>query len=285
MKRIVKLFLPAAFVLFVCLAGSAQAQQGSTAASPGKEPGKAEATAGNTDDNVAEIRKKQEKARAEARDKLELQLEELKMRKSRLQDQQRQLRVEVYKRCGMSPENVVPSLLNIEREILTARIDLAAKESINGTLAKQIAESAEKTKKNLDDDPVLKNLKSLDHDRAEAVQILEGRFKIGTVSYEDLSKAKAELSEAKIRLALREEESTKGNGDAGTAKFNSLIRENSLAISQIQVRLTLLLSESNKLRGARDLVDQYTDLTESEIPRLNRLIDRMSEKLLDEKAW
>ncbi|MGD0517013.1 MAG: hypothetical protein ABSA26_05700 [Thermoguttaceae bacterium] len=280
MNRTVKYVLPAGLFLLVCLVGLSPAQQGSTAAVPAKEQGKA-GEAENESDIVD--KNNWNKYVEETLNKLTKQLDVLKNQKAELRSEQKQLRDEIYKRCGMSPENVVPSLLNVEREIFTAQIDLESKVRGKEAIAKQIAEGAENVKKNMDNDPVLKNLKSLVIEKTEALQILEGQYKMGTAPYTDLSKAKAELTEAKIRLALREEELTKGNGDAGTGKLYLLIRENSLAVTQIEARLIALSGHCQRLRETRDLVDQYTDRTESEIPRINRQIDRMSDKILNVK--
>jgi hypothetical protein len=284
MKRSVKYVLPAALVILVCLAGLSPAQKGSTAAAPGKEQGKAGAGE-NASDIAAKRQARMDKDREEVFAKWNRQLDELKNQKAKLQSNQKELRGEIYIRCGMSPENVVPSLLSIEREIFTAQIDLEVKERGNETLAKQIAKAAENNRKNIDNDQVLKDLETLVNDKTVAYKILEEMQKSGTAPFTDLNKAKTELSEAKIRLALREEDLTKGNGDAGTAKLNLLMRENSLAIAQIEVRLNALIRQCQRLRDTRDLVDRYTDITESEIPRFNRLIDRLSEQIQDQKEW
>lgn len=275
MNRTVKYVLPATLFVLACLVGMSWAQQGSTNAGLAKEQGKAE-EADKSPSRVNRFLEAYNKKYAK-------QLDDLKSQKVKLQSEQKQLRDEIYKRCDMSPENVVPSLLNIEREILTAQIDLRAKEGGNQVFANQISETTEKSKINLDNDQVLKELKTLVNDKTDACKILEGMQKSGTAPYIDLNKAKAELSEAKIRLALCEEDLTKGDGDAGTAKLNLLMRENSLAIAQIEVRLGALVNQCHKLRDTRDLVDHYNDITESEIPRFNRLIDRLSEQIQDEK--
>ena len=88
-----------------------------------------------------------DKAREEVFAKLEQQLDDLKSENVKLQSEQKELRDEIYKRCGMSPENVVPSVLNIEREIFTSQIDLVEKERGKEVLAKQIAEGTENAKK------------------------------------------------------------------------------------------------------------------------------------------
>jgi len=284
MNLTVKYVLPAALVVLVYLAGLSPAQQGSTTAAPGKEQGKA-GEGDNASDIAAKRQARLDKAREEVFAKWNKQLDDLKSQKVKLQSEKKELRDEIYKRCGMSPENVVPSVLNIEREIFTSQIDLAEKERGKEVLAKQIAEDTENAKKNLDNDQVLKDLKTLVNDKTVAYKILEEMAKSGTAPFTDLNKAKAELSEAKIRLALREEDLTKGNGDAGTGKLNVLIRENSLALAQIEVRLDFLIRQCQRLRDTRDLVDHYTEITEIEIPRLNRQIDRLSEHISDDKEW
>jgi hypothetical protein len=215
-------------------------------------------------------------------DKLKRQLDALENKKRDIQDVQRQLRDEIYKRCGMSPENVVSSVLNIERDVFAAQIDLVSKEHSKEAIAKQIAEDAENVKKNLGNDRVLKNLAELVQDRETALNLLEKSQGSGTTRFNEIYQAKAELSEAKIRLAIREEDLTKGNGDAGTGKLNLLIRENSLAVVQIRIRLDALISQCQRLRDTREMVEKYTDITEIKLPRVNHQIDRVSEKLLDE---
>jgi hypothetical protein len=284
MKRTVRYVLPAAMVVLVCLVGLSTAQQGPTAAAPGKEQEKAGAVE-NASDIAAKRQARMDKDREEVFAKWNRQLDELKNQKAKLQSNQKELRGEIYKRCGMSPENVVPSLLNIEKEIFTAQIDLRVKARGNQIIDNQISKTTEESKIILDNDQILKELKMLVNDKTDACKILEGMQKSGTAPYIELNKAKNELSEAKIRLAIREEDLTKGNGNAGTAKLNILMRENSLEEAQLQIRINVLSDKCQILRDNRDMVDNYNDITESEIPRLNRLIDRLSEKILELKEW
>jgi hypothetical protein len=283
MNRIMKLFLSATLFLLVCFMGLFWAQQGLIAAAPVKESGKS-VEGENALDIAAKRQEQREKVREEVFAKWDQQLGELKKQKRDIQSKQRSLREEISKRCGMSPENVVPSLLNIERELLTARIELGVKQRSNEVLANLINDARENAKKNLGNDQVLKNLTELVDHRENALKVSENTPITGTSQFQlyDVFKLKAELSEAKIRLAMREEELTKNNGEDGAAKLYLLMRENSLAVAQIEVRLNFLLKEREQLGYARNLVDEYTDITESELPRLNRQIDRMSEKLLDE---
>jgi hypothetical protein len=284
MKRIMALALAAAFVSTFCLAGSLKAQRESRPPASERSPAKiSENKEGQPVPSQKEYDEKTEKEWRVYIEKLEQQLGELKDRKRDLQNRQRLLRKETFDRCGMSPENVVPSLLDIEKEILSARIDFAARRGGNEALSKQFAEATVIVNRKLEEDEILKNLESLVGDKAEALKTLQGLKKAGDVPTADVRKAEAELREAAIRAASRKEELTKGEGEAGAPKLNMLMRENSLSIVKTEARLAILLEEREKLSATRNWVDDYTDITDSELPRLNRLIDSLSEKIEQEK--
>jgi hypothetical protein len=289
MKRVMALVLAAAFVSIFCLAGSLKAQRESRVPALEKSPAKVSESEGGQhvesprERDALERDARMEKARQAYVAKLEKQLDELKIRKRNLRDEQRSLREDIFKQCGMSPENVVPSLLNIEREILIARIDRAAKHGSRGALSNQVAEATAIAQKYLEADEILKNLESLVNDKAEALKSLQRLKETGMTSAAAVKTAEAELREAEIRTAARKEELTKGNGEAGAFKLNILVQENSVSIIQTEARLEVLLKEREKLSAVRNLVDAYNDITDGELPTINRLIDRLSEKFEDEK--
>jgi hypothetical protein len=290
MNRIAKLFLPATLLLLVCLVGFSPAQQDSRSEMSGKAQGKAR-EAENAPDGLTqkqedkvrqEFLKRMENDKEEYLVKLTKQLNVLKDQKRRVQDTQMALRDDIFKRCEMSPENVLPSLLNMERELLSNKIERNVKEISQDEMSEQIAQASSNAERNINNDEVLKNLTAIVDTYVRGLQSWKNVNTQDAVTNREIRKVETDLAEAKIRLEMRKEELIKGSGDSGIAKLNLLMRENALSLAQTKVRCATLTDMCNRLREARYLVDRYNEITESELPRINRSIDRVTELLLKE---
>lgn len=272
MFRMTRYFLPAAILILIC-ASYSRAQQNAATGESGKD---AVAVQKKVENKIDRVQKKLEDKLIRLKD----QLKEKENRKQMLKEEQISYRQKIYQEGSlMSPENVVPCLLSMEREILTLRTDLAVKEVTQKELAQRIAETSEDIEKLIKDDQVLKKMKDIVDNRKDNLESLRHRRNIDSVGEKVYSQAQMEISEAEIRLALRREELLKGNATEAVQKLNLILRENSLAIVQIRTRLDVLLSKYEELIGVRNLVDEYMDITEIEFPRLNRTIDRITEQL------
>jgi hypothetical protein len=272
MIRTSKCFLPVIALIFMCMANFSLAQQDSPTNESQKNPNVTPAQLA-LEKNVTFLNQKQKS--------LHEQLETLLQKKYRLQDGVRELREEIYKICSMSPENVVPAMLRMEGEIMAVQIEIEVKSVKNDVLAKQTNELTTMGEKEVETDQVVKDLQKLVQAREEALKVLKLQHSQGGAQSQDLMKAQADLVEARIRLQLRKEELYKNHGIADAVKLAQLIRENSVEMAQNQVRLHSLQNQYNRLRDARDKLEHYNNIIESELPRINRQIDRISDQILE----
>jgi hypothetical protein len=270
MIRSTKYLLLATTMILVCFDGIAWAQQGAATALPSKNESKAQAESSTSSKDGWDDAKFQEAYRRNL-DKLLQQLNYLSEKKINYQFLQKELREKIFKQCEMSPENVVPTLLNMEREIMALQIDLEVRRERQKQLAEQIAQVTTNAKNIIEHDRVLEALKELVNARAAE-----------SAKAENKERAQAELAEAKIRLEVRKDELVKGNSDFSAEKLNSQMQENSLTLAEDNARLRYLMNHSDYLRSMRSEVDKYTVITETELAYLNRLIDNVNEQLRQE---
>jgi hypothetical protein len=266
MFRMKNYWFPTAILILMGLLAVARAQHEPAADAQKKTEAK---------DQAATWAQKQDEDLDRERQKTLHQLATLKNQKEKLQGEQRAIREEIFQACDMSPENVVPSMLNMEREILSLKVEFAAKRANEQILAQTIAESSKNREQNIDSDEIVKNLKSIVGARQEALMVLKRGESQGSIPVQEITKAQSELSEAMIRLELRKEELLKGNGTAGMEKLNIRMRENSLELVQVEARLEILHSEYKRFRNIRDGVDAYIEIIDIRLPRINRQIDRL----------
>jgi hypothetical protein len=244
MSRLTKICLPAAMLLVVYLIGFSWAQQSATKSEAAKDAPKAAAEA----TSAALASKNMHKMLQDKLDLFNKQLLMMTGRKESFKKRQQELRAKIYQECDLSPENVVPCMLSMEREILTLRTDMTVKEVTQKELAEQIANVSRSMKTITDDDQVLKKMQEIVENRKNNLESLKHRRDTDSVGEKAFSQAQMEISEAEIRLALRKEALLKGGKTDEIEKLNVFMRENALALVQIKTRFNMISNQYSGLR-------------------------------------
>ncbi len=215
--------------------------------------------------------------------RLEAQVDELKQQAQRRYDVQRQLRSLVREKCGLSPENVMPVMLNLERDRFALEIEVKLKSARKKDLADTIAKETEIARQRGGDDEIADHLKQIVDVRQAAVAALEAARKVKGASDAEVKSAQADLAEAQIRLAQRKEELAKTHSEAAIDQLNRQLLDVSMAVTQDQLRFELLEERLKSLAQAEGILDEYQRVTESELPRILRLLDQAESRLADQK--
>jgi hypothetical protein len=190
--------------------------------------------------------------------------------------QQQYLRSTILDKCGLSPENVTPILLGLERDTFAAQTEIHLKHVRGDKLAEVVAEATKEMAKRTAADSVAEHLKTIVEAKQAILSNIEKRNKATphTVSDTEVKKAEVDLAEAQVRLALRKEELAKSAAGAEIERLNQQLRELSVDLQQDEIRDRLLGVRLAGLRQVRGIVDEYTDITEYELPRVNRALEK-----------
>jgi hypothetical protein len=254
------------FVSFTCLAalfgltGQASAAGPAAPKAPAIKPSlpKSEnATPG------ADLKSRVEEMRI-ARDNLDTRINELT-------GKQRDLRDSIIETCGLSPENVLPTLLALEKERFNLAIKVELERDRAQNLADWISRNAKESDKQAGSDPVLQNLKKIVELRKKSLSLAEEAHKTNLVTSEEVANREAELAEAQIRAELRTEQLAQAVAHARTYTQQQV--DLGLELQQDEARLSILDKKLKGLKGARDLLDPYNRVTE-ELPPLNQRLQR-----------
>jgi hypothetical protein len=136
-----------------------------------------------------------------------------------------------------------------------------------------IAEAAARAEAKGKSDEVSEHLKKIvDARRADLESV---RALVPGATPSDVRKAQADLAEAEIRLALRREELRKLQADAAIEqRFNQQLSELTMSVPQDEERLAVLNERFKRINLARPLLDEYADITEYELPFVNRTLEK-----------
>ena len=206
-------------------------------------------------------------------EKLHKQIDTLEAQREALRSDREQYSDRIIAMCGLSPENVKPVMLDLERELFTLNLGAKTKEVHARLLEKRVAEVATGTQELAAGDPIGVELEKIVAVRKEALKLLRVQRDAATIPANEVSKAEADLAEAEVRLALRKQEVTKPAGDGEREGLTRELRELSMAITLDEVRSKELDSRLGKLREARGMVDRFNDVA-NRIAALDREIDR-----------
>jgi hypothetical protein len=211
----------------------------------------------------------------------ETQVQELKQRADELREKQRELRHAVQKTCGLSPENVAPILLGLERDRFNLEIEAKLKTARRESIARIVAEQSKHAHDRTGTDEIVAQLKRLVAARQDALKYRQEAHNVAAGSQGDVNNAEAELAEAEIRLAMRKEELGKSHedGDEVTDRLNRQLLDVSVELTQDELRLQLLATKLDALGAAQNLLDDYKYTSESELPRVLRLLDQAETQL------
>jgi hypothetical protein len=225
-----------------------------------------------------------EKQRALVVNRLEAEVQDLKKQAEQLRAVTRELRSEVRQKSGLSPENVAPILLGLERDRFALAIEVELKSARRASIAQLVAKQTAAAQKRANADDVTAHLQRIAQVRRDMLAAQQDARKANAVSQNELHNAEAEADEAEIRLALRKEELAKSEGGTETGKLNQQLLETSVSVSQDQLRLELLKQRLDVLDSVQGLLDQHKNVTESELPRVLRLLEQAETRLAQAKA-
>ena len=146
-------------------------------------------------------------------------------------------RREIRDNCGLSPENVKPVMLGLERDRFRLQIAVEPKKQHVRILTKMVAEIAKQAKTQRTDRVTAGLLRIIDA-RRDTLKSL--RSAQPGVSEDEVRKADADVAEAEVRLALREEEIARSQGDGELERLNRQLRELSTEVTLDEIRLEAL---------------------------------------------
>jgi hypothetical protein len=213
----------------------------------------------------------------------ENEVRELKQRAEELREKQRELRQAVQKTCGLSPENVAPILLGLERDRFNLEIEVKLKTARRESIARIVAEQSKHAHDRAGTDEIVAQLKKLVAARQDALKYRQTLNDTATAggSALEVTNAQADLAEAEIRLATRKVELGKSreDGDEVTDRLNRQLLDVSVGLTQDELRLQLISTKLDALGAAQNLLDDHKYTTESELPRVLRLLDQAETQL------
>jgi hypothetical protein len=259
-RSLLRLGIPVVFVAAIIVAMRAAADPkppDTSAPQTGKEP-------------VQPTGSPAERQRGETLLALQLQMRELQRRQLDLQAEQRNCRQEIISGCGLSPENLLPILLNLERERFALDLEVKLKEVRRRCLVEVTVAANARAKQRTESDTVLKHLAKLIEARQAAVEQLQATYKAGAGSGVDVQKAEADLADAQVRFDLRKEEVAKPQADI-IERSEQQLQE--LGVEEVinASRRDTLDEKLAKLNRMRDVLDRYNQATDVLQP-VNRAI-------------
>lgn len=194
----------------------------------------------------------------------------------KLQAKQFDLRTQVRNTCGLSPENVVPMLLSLEKERFTLQVEHKLKTARREMLAKLIAEENAKAGQAIDSDEVTEQIKKIIVARKQLLVVQKERFNQGLQNSGagQVNSAEAELAEAELRLAMRKQELAKARAEAGGSELAGQLRVLSLECAQDEMRLEILGERLATLGKVESVLDRYKAASDIELPRVLRLLEQ-----------
>jgi hypothetical protein len=211
------------------------------------------------------------------------QIQELKKQADGLREKQHELRTAVRDRCGLSPENVTPILLGLERDRFTLEIEVKLKAARRDALAQLIAKEAKLVQERAGSDEILEHLnKVIEARRTDLARKKQAR-EANAIAEQEVKDAEVNLAEAQIRVAVRREELGKSHEDPAIDRLNQQLLEISVEMTQDQLRLELLKERLTVLDSVQTLLDDYKNTTEIELPRVLRLLEQAQTQLAQVK--
>ena len=143
--RFPQVVLLACFAAMVGIAGAALAADPAPAAATPAPPASNEASRRQAievhEKRLKEMERREDEVRLRRRDRIE---------------EQKALRAEIVKSCGLSPENVLPLLLALEKERFESEIDIQVKVVRRQSIEDMVAKATQETNKRTESDVVLK---------------------------------------------------------------------------------------------------------------------------------
>ncbi len=206
-------------------------------------------------------------------DRIRDQIQALTFERGDARAKRRALEMEIRARCSLSPENVRPVMLGLERDRFALQTGVEVDRVRLDLLRSRVADAAAQAAKPAPPDPVAEGLKKIVAARRTARDMVRTAVATASAPRAEFDRAEADLAEAEIRLALRKEETAKSQTDGEKERLNRQLRELSAQLMLDEVRLRGLDSRLHMLHGALDLVDDYNDAT-GRIASIDREIEQ-----------
>jgi hypothetical protein len=211
---------------------------------------------------------------------LRKQLDALKHERENLRHEQMERAKQIFSDCRLSPENVKPMMLELERERFKLQTSMTTTPEHIRILTEQVATIAAEAKTRDKSDAVLTILEKTIAARNKVLADLRARMATGAATAVEVSKAEADLSDAEVRLAARREELAKTGGDE-LERLNRELRNLSINQRLEQVRLRELDDKLKTLQAVLVNVSSCEDVNER-ISSFAREIERVEQNLLDQ---
>jgi hypothetical protein len=181
------------------------------------------------------------------------------------------VRQNIQRASGLSPENVLPVLLETEREAFALNGTLELRKFRLELLKKALDESIQESKVRQASDPVIVQLNKIVESKESILK--EAKRSIGLISQSDILTAEAALAEAKIRILLRQEEAARKQKETSSDKIGQQLSELTIEVAQDEFRKRLLEKRLAILLESRSAIDEYNRLKDYEIGSINRKIE------------
>jgi hypothetical protein len=221
-----------------------------------------------------------EKWRNEMEDRMQEQIAKIEAERRQYILMQREIRDDIIKTCGLSPENVLPLLLALEKERFALESQVMLKSMRQDRIERMIGGPRNGTKERTESDVVLRHLEKIVAVRKAALNRAHEVQKKNAISESDVQQAEADLAEAEIRAELRREEVAKSPADAETGRLAQQVHELRLDVAQDELQAKILDQKLAALKKARDMLDRYNEITELKIPPFSRQLQELQIRLM-----
>jgi hypothetical protein len=212
-------------------------------------------------------------------ERIRLQLDRLMSERNKLRHERAQIAEDIFAKCGLSPENVKPVMLELERERFMLQTALETKPAHLRALSEDMAAIAAQAQERAKADRVRESLEKILDERRRLAEIKQAQAKAAVATPDEATRAQAEQAEAEMQLALRKEEIAKAAGNGELERLSRELRELTVERSLDDVRLHTLEGKLKTLRSVLGAVDDYNDMNER-ILTLGREIEKMESFLL-----
>lgn len=214
------------------------------------------------------------------RDRMQEQMAKLEAERHQCLLMQKEIRDDIIKTCGLSPENVLPVLLASEKERFALESQVMLKSMRQDRIERMIGGPTNGTKERTESDVVLRHLETIVAVRKAALNRAHEVQKKNAISESDVQQAEADLAEAEIRAELRREEVAKSPADAETGRLAQQVHELRLDVAQDELQAKILDQKLAALKKARDMLDRYNEITELKIPPFSRQLQELQIRLM-----
>jgi outer membrane protein TolC len=213
-------------------------------------------------------------------DRMEQQIAKIEAERQRYILRQKDIRDEIIKTCGLSPENVLPLLLASEKERFALESQVMLKSMRRDGIERMIGGATNATERRTGSDVVLRHLEKIVAVRKAALDRAQSLQKKNAIPESDVQQAEADLAEAQIRAELRREELAKSPADAETGRLAQQVHELRLDVAQDELQARILDEKLAALKKARDMLDRYNEITELKMPAFSRQFQELQIRLM-----